>query len=51
MLTYGIQAAFADMKDEEYQKFICIEPGCVNTAIEVPSHKQLVLCQLLTICI
>jgi glucose-6-phosphate 1-epimerase len=41
-------AAMADMDDTEYLRFVCVEPGCVSSFIEVLPGKRLALKQVLS---
>lgn len=40
--------AMSDMGDEEYRHFLCVEPGCVSSLVQVPPGKRLALKQVLT---
>lgn len=40
-------AALADMDDDGYTRFVCVEPGTVANMVTVPPRKALVLTQIL----
>ena len=37
------------MEDEDYKRYVCVEPGCVNGMTTVEAKKELVLKQTIVV--
>ena len=37
------------MEDEDYKRYVCVEPGCVNGLTTVEAKKELVLKQTIVV--
>ena len=37
------------MEDEDYKRYVCVEPGCVNGMTTVEAKKELVLMQTIVV--